>query len=122
VNRDIGVVVALFYKNSFFLRRVPIMKTTQDDSKTLRQEMQEIMNQAHALVDATSGELDDRIKSARAALVERLNLSQGSIGRMETQILDKVQAADEFVHVKPYYAIGGTFVGGLLLGWFMSRK
>jgi ElaB/YqjD/DUF883 family membrane-anchored ribosome-binding protein len=84
--------------------------------------MQEIMNQAHALVDATSGELDDRIKSARAALVERLNLSQGSIGRMETQILDKVQAADEFVHVKPYYAIGGTFVGGLLLGWFMSRK
>ncbi len=98
------------------------MKTPQDDSKTLRQEMQEIMNQAHALVDATSGELDDRIKSARAALVERLNLSQGSISRMETQILDKVQAADEFVHVKPYYAIGGTFVGGLLLGWFMSRK
>ena len=34
----------------------------------------------------------------------------------------KVQAADEFIHVKPYYAIGGTFIAGLFLGWFMSRK
>jgi ElaB/YqjD/DUF883 family membrane-anchored ribosome-binding protein len=36
--------------------------------------------------------------------------------------MDKAQAADEFIHAKPYYAIGGTFIGGLLLGWFMSRK
>jgi len=98
------------------------MATTQEDSKTLRQEMQTIINQAHALVDATSGELDERIKSARAALKERLDLSQSNVNRIENQILDKVQAADEFIHVKPYIAIGGTFVGGLLLGWFMSRK
>jgi ElaB/YqjD/DUF883 family membrane-anchored ribosome-binding protein len=98
------------------------MTTTQDDSKTLRQELQTIINHAHALVDATSEELDDRIKSARTALKERLDLSQSDFGRIETQILDKVQAADEFVHVKPYYAIGGTFVGALLLGWFMARK
>ena len=98
------------------------METKQDDSTTLKQEMQEIMSQAHALVDATSGELDERIKSARMALKERLNLSQGNFARVETQILDKVQAADEFIHVKPYYAIGGSFVGGLLLGWLMARK
>jgi ElaB/YqjD/DUF883 family membrane-anchored ribosome-binding protein len=98
------------------------MATTQDDSKTLREEMQTIMNQAHALVDATSGEVDDRIKSARAALKERLDLSQSNFSRIETQILDKAQAVDEFIHVKPYVAIGGTFVGGLLLGWFMAKK
>ncbi len=97
------------------------MKTTQD-SKTMRQELQNIMNHAHALVDATSGELDDQIRSARKALKERLDSARGEYGDLEAQLLDKVQAADEFIHVKPYYAIGGTFVAGLLLGWFMSRK
>ncbi len=97
------------------------MKTTQD-SKTMRQELQNIMNHAHALVDATSGELDDQIKSARIALKERLDSARGEYGNLEAQLLDKVQAADEFIHVKPYYAIGSTFVAGLLLGWFMSRK
>lgn len=97
------------------------MKTTPD-SKTMRQELQNIMNHAHALVDATSGELDDQIKSARIALKERLDSARGEYGNLEAQLLDKVQAADEFIHVKPYYAIGSTFVAGLLLGWFMSRK
>ncbi len=96
--------------------------TTTQDSKTMRQELQNIMNHAHALVDATSGELDDQIRSARIALKERLDSAKGEYGTLEAQLLDKVQAADEFIHVKPYYAIGGTFVAGLLLGWFMSRK
>lgn len=98
------------------------MTKTHDSSKTMSQEMQNIMDRAHALVDATSGELDERIKSARIALKERLESAQGDYGKLEEQLLDKVQAADEFIHVKPYYAIGGTFIGGLLLGWFMSRK
>ena len=41
------------------------------------------------------------------------------------QILDSsyvVGHHDDFIHVKPYYAIGGTFIAGLFLGWFMSRK
>jgi ElaB/YqjD/DUF883 family membrane-anchored ribosome-binding protein len=98
------------------------MSTIQENSNTLRQELQTIMNHAHALVDATSGEIDDKITAARTALKERLDLSKNDFSRIETQILDKVQAADEFIHVKPYYAIGGTFVGALLMGWFMARK
>jgi len=84
--------------------------------------MQHIIEHAHALVEATSGELDDRIKEARAALKERLDSSKSGIGKMEEQLLGKVKAADEFVHIQPYYAIGGTFIAGLLMGWFMSRK
>jgi len=98
------------------------MTKTHDSSKTMSQEMQNIMDRAHALVDATSGELDERIKSARIALKERLESAKGEYGELEAQLLDKVQAADEFIHVKPYHAIGGSFVAGLLLGWFMSRK
>lgn len=98
------------------------MATANKNYKPLSQEMHYIMDHAHALVDATSGELDGRIKSARTALKKGLEAAKGEYGDLEAQILEKVQTADEFVHVKPYYAIGGTFIAGLLLGWFMSRK
>jgi len=93
-----------------------------DNIKTMSNEMQHIMEHAHALVEATSGELDNRIKSARAALKERLESVKSDYGEIEGQIMDKVHAADEFIHVKPYYVIGGTFITGMFLGWFMSRK
>ncbi|MFA6899290.1 MAG: hypothetical protein WC256_03675 [Desulfurivibrionaceae bacterium] len=98
------------------------MTIANKNYKPLSQEMHYIMDHAHALVDATSGELDDRIMSARTALKKRLEAAKDEFGDLEAQFLDKVQTADEFIHVKPYYAIGGTFIAGLLLGWFMSRK
>ena len=98
------------------------MTNTQDNIQKMSEEMQHIMDHARVLVDATSGELDDRIKSAREALKERLDSSKSGYGNLEKQLMSKVTGADEFIHVKPYYAIGGTFIGGLLLGWFMSRK
>ena len=98
------------------------MATSDDNIKTMSKEMKLIMDHAHALVNATSGEVDERIKEARAALKERLDSAKGEYGNLEDQLMVKVQAADEFIHVKPYYAIGGTFIAGLFLGWFMSRK
>jgi ElaB/YqjD/DUF883 family membrane-anchored ribosome-binding protein len=93
-----------------------------DYTKTMGQEIHHIMDHAQALVDATSGELDERIKSARAALKERLESAKGEYGELEDGLLDKVQAADTLIHEKPYYAIGGTFIAALFLGWFMFRK
>ena len=49
------------------------MFTTQDNHKAMTKEMQHLMDHAHALVNATSGEVDDRIKAARTALKERLD-------------------------------------------------
>jgi len=98
------------------------MVKTHDTSTPMSREMHYIKDHARALVDATSGELDDRIKSARTALKERLESARGEYGELEGQLLDKARASDEFIHAKPYYAMAGTFVTGLLLGWFMSRK
>ena len=94
----------------------------QTYSQTMSKEMRHIMDHAQVLVDATSGELDDRIKEAREALNERLAVAKSKYGDIEDRVMDKVRDADEFVHAKPYYAIGGTFLVGLVMGWFMSRK
>lgn len=98
------------------------MQNTHNSLKTMSKEMQNLMEHAKALVDATSEEMDDRIKSARSALRERLTSAQNEYGEIESKVLDKVQSADHFIHAKPYYAIGGSFIIGLLLGWSMSRK
>jgi ElaB/YqjD/DUF883 family membrane-anchored ribosome-binding protein len=98
------------------------MANTPDNIKQMSVEMQHIMDHAKALVDATSGEVDERIKSARAALKERLDSAKSESCALEDRLLDQVKVADEFIHIKPYYAIGGTFLAGLFLGWFMSRK
>ena len=98
------------------------MLTAKDTHKVMTQEMKHIMDHARTLVNATSGEVDDRVKAARAALKEGLDSVQIEYGGLEDQLLVKAREADHFIHVKPYYAIGGTFIAGLFLGWFMSRN
>ncbi|RJQ77496.1 MAG: DUF883 family protein [Desulfobacteraceae bacterium] len=98
------------------------MSKTPDDSRRMHKEMQIIMEHARSLVEATSGELDDRVKSARAALDERLESARHEYGELENELMEQVKAADAFMHAKPYYAIGGTLIAGLFLGWFISRQ
>lgn len=98
------------------------MALTHDHAKIMNKEMRHIMEHAEALVDATAGELDDRIASARTALKGRLDSAKSEYGELEVKLMEKVQSVDEFIHVKPYCVIGGTFISGLLLGWIMTRK
>lgn len=93
-----------------------------DNIERMSDTMQHIMDQARALGDATSGEVDERIKSARSALKEGLNVVKSKSDALEDRFLDQIKDADKFIHVNPYYAIGGTFLAGLLLGWLISRK
>ena len=98
------------------------MAHTYDNKKNMTKEMRNIMEHAEALVDATASELDERITDARTTLKDRLDAAKGEFDDLEGKVLDKVQSADEFIHLKPYYVIGGTFISGLLLGWMMTRK
>ncbi len=115
----------LLIKETFFRSKATetiTMAHTYDNKKIMTKEMRHIMEHAEALVDATAGELDERIAAARTMLKDRLDSAKGEFDELEGKILDKVQSADEFVHLKPYYVIGGTFISGLLLGWMMTRK
>ena len=90
------------------------------------QELREIARHAGALLDATAGEADERIKKARAQLEERLAVAKGKYaeldGILDEALGDAAAAAARVVRERPYHVIGGAFLGGLLLGWFMSRK
>lgn len=88
----------------------------------MAQELREVMNHAQKLIEATAGELDDRTRSARALLEERLAVAKVKCGELEGHLKNRLQDTDKIIHEKPYYAIGGSFVIGLMLGWLMGRK
>jgi ElaB/YqjD/DUF883 family membrane-anchored ribosome-binding protein len=97
------------------------MSKTPDSFRRMHKEMQIIMDHAKSLVEATSGELDDRVKAARTALDERLESAKHEYGELQNDLLEQVKAADAFMHARPYYAMGGTLVAGVFLGWVISR-
>lgn len=92
------------------------------ESVTFNKDIQKLIHQAQSLIDATSGDVDEGIKKARAALMKGLETAKEEYGGLEASLKEKVLAADDFIRLKPYHAIGGTFIAGLLLGWMMSRK
>jgi ElaB/YqjD/DUF883 family membrane-anchored ribosome-binding protein len=98
------------------------MSKTPDNFRRMHKEMKIIMDHAKSLVEATSGELDDRVKAARTALDDRLESARHEYGELQNDLLGQVKAADAFMHAKPYYAIGGTLIAGVLIGWFISRQ
>lgn len=85
------------------------MAEKQGYSQIMAKEMLQIMGHAQALVDATSGEQDDRIKSARDALRERLGTAQSEYGECKGRFISKMKAADVLLHEKPYCGISGAF-------------
>ncbi|MFP5222209.1 MAG: YqjD family protein [Acidobacteriota bacterium] len=91
-------------------------------SDALSAEMREILAHAQDLVEATAGDVDDRIRKARAELQKRLHSARDKYDDLESLIQEKAKVADAMVRDKPYQAMGGTFLAGLLLGWFMTRK
>lgn len=91
-------------------------------TEAMAQELREVIAHAQKLVEATAGELDDRTRAARAVLEERLAQAKVKCGELEGHLRDRMHDADKLIREKPYYAIGGSFVIGLLLGWLMSRK
>ena len=91
-------------------------------SEEMAQELREVMNHAQKLIEATAGEIDDRTRSARAVLEERLAVAKVKCGELEGHLKNRLQDTDKIIREKPYYAIGGSFVIGLMLGWLMGRK
>ena len=80
-------------------------------------ELRQIVDHAQALVNATAGEVDGRIKDARDALQERLEGLTDDYDDIRSHVLEKAEAVDEYIHERPYCAIGSALGIGLILGW-----
>lgn len=90
--------------------------------KSLSRDFEDMLKNAKELIEATSGEVDQKTKQARERLEESLASAHRAYEAFETTLKEQAQGADKLVRDKPYQAMGLTFVAGLLLGWIMGRK
>ena len=98
------------------------MAAKSTPTEAMAAELRELIRHAGVLVDATADEADERVQKARELLGKRLEAAKSKYADLDDILDEKLQAADRIIHEKPYHAVGGSFLFGLLLGWFMSRK
>jgi ElaB/YqjD/DUF883 family membrane-anchored ribosome-binding protein len=64
------------------------MAHTYDNKRIIKQEMRHMMEHAEALMDATAGELDERVTKARTRLKDRMDSAKGVFDTLETKVVD----------------------------------
>lgn len=89
-------------------------------------EFKSLMADAEALILATEGQHEGAIGSIRAKALETLAGAKESLSGVEGQLTEKAKAAaesaDDFVHRKPWEAVGVAAGLGLLIGLFIGRR
>jgi ElaB/YqjD/DUF883 family membrane-anchored ribosome-binding protein len=68
------------------------MTHTYDNNKQIiKRELRHMMEHAEALMDATAGEFDERITTARTLLQDRLDSDKDDYNKLEDNASDKAQ-------------------------------
>ena len=98
------------------------MSISEKTRRQLSKDIQAIVQHSQNLIEATSGELDERTQAARERLKETLETVKGKYDALEERLHDGMEQADHYIKEKPYYAMGMTFAAGLLFGWILKKK
>jgi ElaB/YqjD/DUF883 family membrane-anchored ribosome-binding protein len=90
-------------------------------------DMGTLLEDARALMAATAGVAEDRVREARKRLADSLDGGRTLLGKMRDKAVEGARATDHAVHEYPYpvIAIGvgvGVGVGVALFGYLMSRR
>jgi len=64
------------------------MKRTYDNREIMKTELRHMMEHAEALMEATAGELEERITTARTTLKNRLDSTKSEYDKLEAKIMD----------------------------------
>lgn len=92
----------------------------------LTAQMKTVLANTEELLNATSGEAGDVIKSIRSRVEEALRSARIDLRSFEHDVIEKAGAAaeetDKYVHNNPWLAIGTAAGLGLIIGIIIGRK
>lgn len=95
--------------------------TTAQAKKDLQDDFEALLKDTRRLLDATSNDVNERTKDIRKRIQERVDKMEEQID-IRANINESLDMVDDFVHKKPYTAIGGSLFAGILLGMLFRRK
>ena len=95
-------------------------------SDKLLHDLQTVIEDAEALLQATAAQTGDRVDSIRARARESLQQARSRLKEAEGEVLeharDAAATADEFVRENPWQVVGIAAGVGILLGLLISRR
>jgi ElaB/YqjD/DUF883 family membrane-anchored ribosome-binding protein len=89
-------------------------------------DLKTVMNDAEALLRATSAQTGEKIQEVRARAEESLRQARARLSSIEDEALRRARevadATDEYVRENPWQSVGIAAGVGLLLGLLLSRR
>lgn len=84
--------------------------------------IEELAHDAQALISATSGVAEDKVREARERLEDALDSGRDVYKRLRRQAVKSARRADESVRDNPYAPIGFALILGGLIAFFLFRR
>jgi ElaB/YqjD/DUF883 family membrane-anchored ribosome-binding protein len=89
-------------------------------------DLRTVVSDAEALVNATAGQAGEKIGEVRAKAEDSLRTARLALRDAEAQVVDKTKqaarATDDFVHDKPWTAVGIGAAVGLIIELLIARR
>lgn len=89
-------------------------------------DLKTVMQDAEALLKATSAQTGEKIQEVRARAEESLRQARARLGDIEEEALRRAReisdSAEDYVRENPWQSVGIAAGAGLLLGLLLSRR
>jgi len=99
---------------------------TKVTTEKLMDDLQTVVRDAEALLQATAAQTGDKIEGVRARAMESLQKARQRLAAVEKEASHEVReaaaTADNYVHKNPWQAVGMAAGVGLLLGLLIGRR
>lgn len=104
----------------------PEMSDTAQAKEKLASDFRAVMDDIDALMTATTNKADSDVKALRARIQDRLSGAKEKLLDAQHEAIqrakDAATATDDYVHAKPWQAIGVAAAVGLALGVLIGRR
>ncbi len=94
----------------------------KQETKAITEDMEQLAEDARALMTATADVAGDKIGEARKRLASALDRSKEIYGQVRDKAVQGAKAADVVVRENPYQAIAIGVGVGALLGYLLARR
>jgi ElaB/YqjD/DUF883 family membrane-anchored ribosome-binding protein len=97
-------------------------KVMTTPTRTGHDEMNQLAEDARALMDATADVAGEKVSEARKRLAAMLESGKVIAGKVREQAVAGAKAADATIREKPYQAIAVAAALGLIIGYLVGRN
>jgi ElaB/YqjD/DUF883 family membrane-anchored ribosome-binding protein len=102
------------------------MNTEAVTTEKLKEDLQVLVHDAEALLQATAGQAGEKVESLRARAKESLQRARERLATAQQATVQEVrksaQSVDHLVHERPWQAVGIAAGVGLLVGLLIGRR